>query len=105
MSSPIDNLAAAVSSLRAQFSVTQGKQSDNEAVVREFAITVMKELSGLVSAAGGDSEYINTFVDSIGDEVDRCFYSAKNPIPADVFKNRPGLPKLLVVGADMRGRP
>ncbi|API52900.1 hypothetical protein BMW22_15865 [Rhizobium leguminosarum] len=98
----IDHMEAAVRSLKAQFSVLHGKQSDNEEVVREFAVEMLKELSGLVSAAGGDPGYINTFADSIGDEVDRCFYSAKNPIPADVFKPRAGLLKLIVKGASMR---
>lgn len=102
MSTHIDTLNAAVSSLRAQFSVTQGKQSDNEEVVREFAIEAMKAIAGLVFEAGGDPEYVNTFVDSIGDDVDRCFYSAKNPIPTDVFKPRSGLLTLIVKGASMR---
>lgn len=98
----IKNMEAAVRSLKAQFSVIHSTQGGNEDVVREFAVTMLKELSGLVSTAGGDPEYINTFADSIGDEVDRCFYSASNPIPADVFKPRAGLLKLIVKGASMR---
>jgi len=102
MSTQFETIITAAKKADAEFSVIHGTQEDNEAVVREFAITVMKELSGLVSVAGGNPEYINTFVDSIGDEVDRCFYSAKNPIPADMFKPRPGMLKLIVLGADMR---
>jgi hypothetical protein len=56
MSSHIDTLNAAVSSLRAQFSVVQGKQSDNEEVVREFAVEAMKAIAGLVFEAGGDPD-------------------------------------------------
>jgi hypothetical protein len=102
MSSHIDTLNAAVISLRAQFSILHGTQSDREEVVREFAVTMMKELSGLVSIAGGDPHYLEAAVDGIGDDVDRCFYHAKNPIPADVFKPRSGLLTLIAKGASMR---
>lgn len=103
MSSHIDTLNAAVGSLRAQFSVVQGKQSENEEVVREFAIEAMKAIAGLVFEAGGDPDYVETWVDGIANDIDLSFQSAREPVVTPVFRPRRGLG--LVVGADMRGRP
>lgn len=101
MSTPIDNLAAAVSSLRAQFSVTQGKQSDNEEVLQEFAESFMAELQQLVWQAGGNSEPLTPIVEGIRDDIALCFF-AENNSAVDVFKPRAGLLKLIVQGASMR---
>jgi hypothetical protein len=99
MSNPIDNLAAAVSSLRAQFSVTQGKQSDNEEVVREFAVEAMKAIAGLVFEAGGDPEYAETWIEGIASDIDLSFQSAREPVVTPVFRPRRGLGQKIVEGA------
>jgi hypothetical protein len=100
MSNPIDTLAAAVSSLRAQFSATHGKQSDNIEVLQEFAEAFMAELQQLVWQAGGNSEPLTPIVEGIRDDIALCFF-AENNIAVDVFKPRAGLLKLIVQGARM----
>lgn len=101
MSSHIDNLAAAVSSLRAQFSVTQGKQEDNVEVLQEFAEAFMAELQQLVWQAGGNSEPLTPIVEGIRDDIALCFFAENNTVATPVFKPRAGLLKLIVQGASM----
>lgn len=101
-SNHIDHMEAAVRSLRAQFSVIHGKQEDNIEVLQELADAFMADLSQLVHAAGGDSSFLTPVVEGIRDDIALCFFE-ENPIQADVFKPRPGLLKLIVQGADMRG--
>lgn len=102
MSSPIDNLAAAVSSLRAQFSATHGKQGDNIEVLQEFAEAFMAELQQLVWQAGGNSEPLTPIVEGIRNDIDLCFFAENNAVEAAVFKPRAGLLTLIVKGASMR---
>jgi hypothetical protein len=101
MSSHIDTLNAAVSSLRAQFSVTHGKQSDNIEVLQEFAEAFMAELQQLVWQAGGNSEPLTPIVEGIRNDIDLCFFAENNAVVKDVFKPRAGLLKLIVQGANM----
>jgi hypothetical protein len=99
MSSSFEAIISAAQKAQAQFSVTQGKQSDNEEVVREFAIEAMKAIAGLVFEAGGDPDYVETWIDGIGNDIDLSFQSAREPVVTPVFRPRRGLG--LVVGASM----
>lgn len=95
----IDHMESAVRSLRAQFSVIHGRQSDNEEVVREFAVEMMKALAGLVFDAGGDPDYVDPWVEGIANDVDLAFQSASEPVVTPMFKPRRGLGLALVEGA------
>ncbi len=98
----IDHMEAAVRSLKAQFSVVHSTQEDNVEVLQEFAEAMMTELSNLVHLAGGNASFLMPVVEGIRNDIDLCFFE-ENPVQADVFKPRPGLLKLIVLGADMRG--
>ncbi|NNH67789.1 hypothetical protein [Rhizobium laguerreae] len=103
MSAPFTSMQAALDLAKDQFSVIQGTQKDNAEIIKELSKAFIGSISELVHAAGGDNGYIEPWSDGVEDDIDRCFYSASNPIPQDVFKPRPGLLKLIVQGADMRG--
>lgn len=97
--SPFETIILAAQKAQAQFSVIQGTQGDNEDVVREFAIEMMKALAGLVFDAGGDPDYVEPWVEGIGNDVDLAFQSASEPVVTPVFKPRRGLGLTLVEGA------
>lgn len=99
MSSSFENIILSAQKAAAQFSVTQGKQRDNEEVVREFAIEAMKAIAGLVFEAGGDPEYAETWIEGISNDIELSFQSAREPVVTPVFRPRRGLG--LVVGANM----
>lgn len=103
MSAPFTSMQAALDAAKAQFSVIQGTQEDNAEIIKGLSKAFIGSISELVHAAGGDNDYLEPWVDGIENDIDRCFYSASNPIPADMFRPRPGLLKLIVMGADMRG--
>jgi hypothetical protein len=94
-----ENIILSAQKAAAQFSVTQGKQSENEEVVREFAIEAMKAIAGLVFEAGGDPDYVETWVDGIANDIELSFQSAREPVVTPVFRPRRGLGLTLVEGA------
>lgn len=96
--SPFETIILAAQTAQAQFSVLHGKQSDNEEVVREFAVEMMKALAGLVFDAGGDPDYVEPWVEGIGNDVDLAFQSASEPVVTPMFKARRGLGNDLVQG-------
>jgi hypothetical protein len=99
MSTHIEAMEAAVRALKAQFSIVHGNQSDNEDVVREFSVEMMKALAGLVFDAGGDPDYVEPWVEGIANDVDLAFQSAREPVVTPMFKARRGLGLTLVEGA------
>lgn len=102
MSTHFSSLILAAQKADAQFSVIHGKQSDNEEVVRELAIEAMKALAGLVFDAGGDPDYLETWVDGIANDIDLSFQSMREPVVTKVFRPRRGLGSVLVRGANFQ---
>ncbi|MEH2695626.1 hypothetical protein GFL93_12620 [Rhizobium leguminosarum bv. viciae] len=100
--SPFETIIIAAQKAQEQFSVIHGTQEDNAEIIKELSKAFIGSISELVHAAGGDNGYIEPWSDGVEDDIDRCFFSANNPIPADVFKPRAGLLKLIVKGASMR---
>lgn len=99
MSTAFENIILSAQKAAAQFSVAHGKQSDNEEVVREFAIEAMKAIAGLVFEAGGDPDYVETWIDGISNDIDLSFQSAREPVVTPVFRPRRGLGQKIVEGA------
>ena len=89
-----------------QFDALHGSPENNCAVLKEMAIDMMRALSALVEEAGGDADYIESYVDGIADDLDRAFGDkiefGSEPDYADVFKPRAGLLGLIVRGANLQ---
>ncbi|PDT15869.1 hypothetical protein CO670_15340 [Rhizobium sp. J15] len=102
MMSSIETIITAAQKAQAQFSVIHGSQTDNEEIVKELAVEMMKALSGLVYDAGGDPDYLEPWIDGIADDIDRSFQSAREPVVTRMFRPRRGLGSVLVKGANLQ---
>lgn len=98
MSPHLTSMQAALDAAKAQFSIINSSQDDNEEVVREFAVEMMKALAGLVFDAGGDPDYLEPWVEGVANDVDLAFQSASEPVVTPMFKARRGLGNDLVQG-------
>ena len=102
MTSPFDRIAASAAAARDQFSVL-GKLEDNAEVLKELAGELMGALSALVHSAGGDSDYLEPWIDGVSSDIDLCFRDAVQTHEEAVvmFKPRRGLGLSLAKGASL----
>lgn len=97
-------LEASISRARPQYD-PDGSAEDNRDVLKELALDMMRAFSTLVSEAGGDADYIQSYAESLVDDLDRCFAGTiergSEPGYTNVFRPRYGLVRELVRGATL----
>lgn len=99
MATAFDRITSSAAAARDQFSVP-GKPEDNAEVIKELAAELIGALVDLTHSAGGDSEYVATWLDGISSDIDLAFQSMIEGItPVQFFKPRRGLGLSLAKGA------
>lgn len=100
-----NRIISAAERAKPQFS-PDGNPEENMDVLKEFALDTMRALSSIVEEAGGDASYIQSYAESLIDDLDCAFAAqiehASEPDYVDVFMPRPGLRNQLVRGATLQ---
>lgn len=100
-----NRIISAAERAKPQFSPVHGKPEDNRDVLKEFALDAMRALASLVEEAGGDASYIQSYAESLVDDLEYAFADqverASETDYTHMFRRRYGLVRELVRGAEI----